>query len=124
MAIDPKLMAFARIAVANGAERLNTSPVANKRHPWHLNVRPRDLRQDNGFQCVLAHIFGDYWKGLAALGFGPGDASAFTNWTDSEVERIAACGFALGREYMTFEALNAAWLEKIDSIRNPVRTTS
>ncbi len=119
MKIDPVLMERARLIVRKGADFLNNSKSANKRHRWHENVRIPDLKQSSGFHCLLAHVFGDYWKGLAALRFANEGANSFTQLTDSEIEFIAEYGFALGRKYMTWEALEVAWIEKINLIRNP-----
>ena len=103
----------AKEVVDEGARLLDASPVANKNHPWRKNVRTSDLDQSNGFQCVLAHIFGDYWKGMEALGL------MIEPWGNSPVRfvpdalRGSQYGFSLGTEPMTWDALNVAWIEKV-----------
>ena len=121
MKIDSELMDRARRMVEKGADLLNKSKPANKRNPWHAMIREKDLKQSSGFHCLLAHVFGDYWRGLNALGLSTMNANTSYELTDSDIERFAQYGFALGKEYMSWEALEAAWIEKISSIRSPVR---
>jgi hypothetical protein len=93
----------ARKAVTLGAQILQ-----NRRPKWFRSVDLDSLRMNDVKHCVLAQVFGDYQKGLSRLGLHEYDAPDY--------------GYALPKEYMRWDVLEAAWKEKVRELRKEAAT--
>ncbi len=90
--------------VDEGVRRLDAKQSKSRRwwrgrKPWRERIKIRHIQQENPLACVLAQVFGDYETGLDILEIGLVEAGS--------------CGFALGEDFMTWEALNNAWKRRL-----------
>jgi hypothetical protein len=69
----------------------NGAALLDERLPgWRDHIDPTTLRLEDGCNCILGQLFGDYGKGIDMLGVSP-----------------TQFGFVKGRT--TYERLTAAW---------------
>ena len=71
-----------------------------KKYGWFKRVNLNRFDARDFHRCPLAHAYGDYNKGLAAISV-------------RSVSEAATLGFALGSELMHWDTLNSIWLRKI-----------
>ena len=117
-----KLLTRADAMVEEGVAVLNQSKPRN----WARRIRLSELNMSTTSNDILGQLYGDYWHGLIKTGFITKDARLILR-SDHVYEfeeypmgiyRAAECGFALGKEFMTWEALDIAWTKRILALRS------
>ncbi|HVU75918.1 MAG TPA: hypothetical protein VHD38_03760 [Candidatus Paceibacterota bacterium] len=111
--------------VLNGITRLQKLP-RHEGAAWYERLNSDTLNQASSEKDVLGQLFGGYWQGLIALGFVTEDERArfedtTLNYYPRGITEAAHCGFALGDEFMTWDALNAEWKRQIAILRKAAR---
>ena len=95
--------------VEEGVRRFNTSRRLRFRlRHWYQQVVLGRIDQQSDRDCVVAQLFGDFFDGLHSLKIKTTDEAAL-------------CGFALGKEFMTWPILNKAWKKKVSELLAPRR---